>query len=75
MLEQSKQLKNRLRHDFREIKRLRSLVEELKSESAKQALHLAGAIMLLRQARNGIDVDTVIFAKIDRFLKHEVNAE
>ena len=45
------------------------------SMQAQQALHLAGAIMLLKQARNGIDVETEIFAKIDRFLKHEVNAE
>jgi len=41
----------------------------------KQALHLAGAIMLLKQARNGIDVDTEIFEKINRFLKEELAVE
>ena len=41
----------------------------------KQALHLAGAIILLKQARNGIDVDTEIFQKINRFLKEELAVE
>jgi hypothetical protein len=63
-----------LRAEVREVYNGKTAAEWY-SMQAQQALHLAGAIMLLKQARNGIDVDTEIFRKIDRFLKHEVNAE
>jgi hypothetical protein len=63
-----------LRGEIREVYNGKSAAEWY-SLQAQQALHLAGAIMLLKQARNAIDVDTEIFRKIDRFLKHETNAE
>ena len=75
MLEQSKQLKRRLQRDSSAIRRLTTEVEELKSERSRQALHLAGAIMLLKRARNGLSVDTEIFEQINRFLKQEVADE
>ena len=57
----------------REMQRLQ--IDRLKSENAKQALHLAGAIMLLKEAKDSLPSDHMIYLRIREFLDNEVGAE
>jgi len=49
--------------------------KEWYSIRAKQALHLAGAIMLLKRCKDRVDAGDQLFVDIRKFLVQEVNAE
>ncbi len=74
-LEQSKSLKRRMLRDSLEIARLKQQTKDLQSEHAKQSLHLAGAIMLLKRCKDRVDARDPLFVDIRKFLVQELNAE
>jgi hypothetical protein len=49
--------------------------DRLKSENSKQALRLAGAIMLLKAAKDALPSDDMVYLRIREFLDNEVAAE
>jgi hypothetical protein len=64
------------------IKSLKSMLiaarterDRLKSENSKQALRLAGAIMLLQAAKDALPSDDMVYLRIREFLDNEVGAE
>ncbi len=64
------------------IKSLKSMLitarterDRLKSENSKQAIHLAGAIMLLKECKDCLPGEDQIYARVRHFLDVEVGAE